>query len=258
MAFLRRIFLPAVLILLLAPACQAEDDLSFRPDEVFEAACNSYASSDFKAAVKGYEEIIEHGYESANTYYDLGNSYFKLGNLGKAVLNYERAKRLTPRDSALRSNLKYARSLIEQPPMDTRRIWLMRRARNLFDYFSIDALTIFLSLVYMIIILLLIVLIFLKGMRGAVVFAAGAATIILLLGLTLLTINIYKTEHVDSAIVLKKELGARFEPRADGIVHFKIYEGANICVIRHKGSWSQIKREDGKIGWVKASSYEII
>lgn len=44
------------------------------------------------------------------------NAYFKLGNKGKAILNYERALQLLPRDADVKSNLVYARSLIEGNP----------------------------------------------------------------------------------------------------------------------------------------------
>ena len=57
-----------------------------------------------------YEAIIREGAENGVIYFNIANSYFKSGELGKAILNYERAKRFIPRDSDLKFNENYALS----------------------------------------------------------------------------------------------------------------------------------------------------
>lgn len=236
----------------------AGEDSYFNLYLTFKRACHLYAESHFEEAIKDYEKIIEHGYESGNLYYNIGNAYFKIGFLGKAILNYERAKRLNPYDSDLRSNLEYAHSLVEEPPMDRTRIWLSRRIRNLLDSFTIDGLTKSLGVIYLGVMLLLTVLIFKKHLRKFILNAVVVLALVFMIALTLLSINIYRIEHMRSAIVLVKEVNARFEPREDATVHFKLYAGSRISLIKTRDDWSQIKREDGKIGWVESSSYEMI
>jgi SH3-like domain-containing protein len=82
--------------------------------------------------------------------------------------------------------------------------------------------------------------------------------ILFLITVTILSVNIYRLEHIKTAIIITREENARFEPLEDAVVHFKLYAGSKVFLIRTKGNWSQVKREDGKIGWVESSSYGII
>ena len=50
-------------------------------------------------------------YQDPSLFYNLGNTYFKAGELGRAILFYQKAKQLLPRDSDIKKNLAYAESL---------------------------------------------------------------------------------------------------------------------------------------------------
>lgn len=224
----------------------------------FKEASSLYAESQFKDAVKLYEGILKHGYESAPLYYNLGNAYLKLGLLGNAILYYERAKRLMPYDSDLKSNLNYANSLRRQPAMESSRLWLSRKIDTFLSAFTIDGLTLALAAIYLMVILLLSLILFKKSMRKFVFKSVVIFGLIFMLVLTLLTINIYRIEHVRSAIILTNETDARFEPLTATAVHFRLYAGSKIVMLKVRDQWSQIKREDGKIGWIESSTYDII
>ena len=79
-------------------------------DKLFYQANAAYKESKYDRAIENYEKLIKSGLESPNLYYNLGNSYFKKGEAGKAIVNYERAKRFIPNDSDLKSNYDYAHS----------------------------------------------------------------------------------------------------------------------------------------------------
>jgi tetratricopeptide (TPR) repeat protein len=73
------------------------------------AANRHFANGDFSQAAANYEKLLaEHG-PDATIYYNLGNSYQQLKQYGPAILAYERAKLLTPRDPDLLANLSRAR-----------------------------------------------------------------------------------------------------------------------------------------------------
>jgi tetratricopeptide (TPR) repeat protein len=236
----------------------AEKNASMELQLEFKKASQLYSELHFKDAITGYEEILARGYESANIYYNLGNAYFKTGALGKAILNYERAKRLRPGDNDLRSNLEYAYSLVTEPAMDRTHVWLSRKMRNFLDYFTIDGLAASLSVIYIVFICAMTLLIFKKQLRRLVLNILAILAVIFLLNLSILSINIYRATQMQPAVVISKELNARFEPLEDATVHFKLYEGCRILVLKTRDGWSQIKREDGKIGWAESSLYEII
>ena len=71
-----------------------------------------YQEERYSEAVKAYEQLVAMGVKSGPLYYNLGNAYFRIGTKGKAILNYERALQLLPRDADVKSNLDYARSLV--------------------------------------------------------------------------------------------------------------------------------------------------
>ena len=77
----------------------------------FEEGNQLYQDGDYQAALDSYLQISEAGYESGEAYYNIGNAYFKLGELGLAIVNYQRALRLMPRDDDVRTNLELANSL---------------------------------------------------------------------------------------------------------------------------------------------------
>ncbi len=68
-----------------------------------------FLSGDFAAAASAYQQTIDIHGPSSSLLYNLGNSHYRLGQYGPAILAYERAKLLPPRDPDLIANLNLAR-----------------------------------------------------------------------------------------------------------------------------------------------------
>jgi tetratricopeptide (TPR) repeat protein len=100
-----------ILSALWASAAQAADTAPASPQTTFFHANALYKDGQYDAAVQEYEQLLQSGRTSGNLYFNLGNAYFKAGKKGKAIVNYERARRLIPGDPDLRANLEYAQSL---------------------------------------------------------------------------------------------------------------------------------------------------
>lgn len=77
--------------------------------ENFREANRLFEAGEFAAAARTYQNLIDEGGPGAALYYNLGNSHQRLGDYGPAILAYERAKLLAPRDPDLRANLMLAR-----------------------------------------------------------------------------------------------------------------------------------------------------
>ncbi len=75
----------------------------------FEDVNQQFKSGDFAGAAAAYETLLETEGPRASVYYNLGNSYQQLKQYGPAILAYERARLLTPRDPDLLANLALAR-----------------------------------------------------------------------------------------------------------------------------------------------------
>jgi len=68
-----------------------------------------FAAGDYAAAAAAYDNLLTTEGPRAAVLYNLGNSYQRLGQYGPAILAYERARLLTPRDADLLANLALAR-----------------------------------------------------------------------------------------------------------------------------------------------------
>jgi tetratricopeptide (TPR) repeat protein len=101
---MRRLF-----IICLACLCGAAASAWADGPETFDRANAMFEAGDFAGAAAAYQEIlVEHG-PRAPVYYNLGNSHLRMGDYGPAILAYERARLLAPRDPDLKSNLALAR-----------------------------------------------------------------------------------------------------------------------------------------------------
>lgn len=75
----------------------------------FHDANRRFETGDFAGAAAAYEKLLAAEGPRAAVLYNLGNSYQRLGQHGPAILAYERARLLTPRDPDLQANLRLAR-----------------------------------------------------------------------------------------------------------------------------------------------------
>ncbi len=95
-------------VLLIGPYSAKASNNDNTAQEWFFEANRAYKSDQYREAAEGYLNLVEKGFKSGHLYYNLGNAYFRLGDLGKAILYYEKARLLIPRNDDLRFNLSHA------------------------------------------------------------------------------------------------------------------------------------------------------
>jgi tetratricopeptide (TPR) repeat protein len=226
------------------------------PEQLFSRANDLYRAAQYSEAVDAYETIARQGSVNGNLYYNLGNSYFKKGEIGKAILNYERARQFMPYDSDLKANLDYARSLASiNSPLYSRNRFLFW-FHSLSDGLSVDAVTVFLSILFICAFVLLTCHIFIPAIRKYTVFLLAGIIIVFSAGAFSLNWKInYLTK---GAVIIAKETQARFEPSENATAYFTLTEGNRIEVIDASAHWFKIRRPDHKVGWVDKTAVELI
>jgi len=243
------IFLTAAFIVIALPCDSfAQETTANTPGSLFYQANIYYQEGKYDAAIKGYQRLIDLGWESGNLYYNLGNSYFKERKLGLAVLSYEKARGFIPNDSDLRSNYDYTLQLLNLEPRLFGN-WLEKTAYSLFQVMTVDSLAIFLSFIYIILIVFFISGLFfsrLKRFSGLVICA-----LIPLFVLSAYALN-RKINYLNKfAVVVSSETDAKFEPLENATTYFKLNEGARVEIVERSGDWYKVRRFDNKLGWIK-------
>ena len=74
------------------------------------SAANALVESGHTAEAVQISQLVTQGVRDGALFYNLGNAYYQQGDLGRAIVSYEQAAQLTPRDTDVRQNLAQARS----------------------------------------------------------------------------------------------------------------------------------------------------
>lgn len=93
-----------------------------------DAANRAFAEGHYADAASQYESLIEREGYSATLLFDLGNAYLRQHQPARAILAYERARLLAPRDTAIAHNLAEARAAAgqaEEPAPATRLVHVL-------------------------------------------------------------------------------------------------------------------------------------
>lgn len=225
------------------------------PGYIFYKGNALYEEEDYDGAIAEYTKLLDKGLESGNLYFNIGNSYFKKGETGRAILYYERARRLIPKDGDLDANESYARSLIMGSESEGSKTW-KELIVGVFDVFTIDGLTVFLSALYAGFLLFLLAGLFLRSLKRFNRFVLPVLLIIFVLG----TLSLYhRTSVLDKeAVIISESVDAKFEPLDSATAYFNLHEGMKVNVVETKRDWSKVERFDGKAGWITSDSMERI
>ncbi len=224
-------------------------------DATFAKANNHYKNGEFKEAIADYESILAEGRTSVALYFNLGNAYFRLHQPGRALLSYERARRLQPRDPEIQTNIRLARSQLAyaRPP----RMKLLKRIVEApFQWVSLDEWTGGVLLVYLSLITMLSAMALVKAARGRLRTPARILALIFVIGLSLMYVKIKSQGR--EALVVRQRAEARFAPFEKATTHFELSEGMTVTVVEKKQGWFKVERPDGKTGWLASDAVALI
>lgn len=230
------------------------------PTTTFFEANSLYKAGRYEEAAATYASIRAAGLEGAALEYNLGNAAFKAGVFGRAILHWERARRLAPRDPDVRANLHFARKSrptaeASMPPEAS--LWL-RLFVPLAPVASTRELAAATAGIYLIAMALLTARLFATAWRTALGRAAGVAFAAFVLTGSALGLHASEEGLRPPAVVVARaaETPVRFEPSPAGTVHFTLPEGAVVQVLDRRDGWQQVARADGRRGWIEGAALE--
>jgi len=228
--------------------------------QLLDSANSAYSKKEFSKAVTLYEKILAQGTEAPELYFNLGNAWFKNNNMPKAILNYERARRLKPDDEATLVNLKMANSRIvdkmEEGPQHFITGWRIRFL-NLFSekIWSLGSIVLFLSGLCLLLVYFVSRRVWLRQLSFVcfLIFLGLSG----FTGLTAWNKNALSQTHQE-AIVMAPNVSAKGSPDDKGTDLFILHEGTKVFLLQNNAGWSEIKLPNGNTGWLPQSAFEVI
>lgn len=267
-------------LLAAAVACAAARASVESPAASFERANSAYEAGDYAQAIEGYTHVAQSGVAHPDLFFNLGNAYFKQGNLGRAVLWYERARNLAPRDPDVRENLAMTRSLLRDQqlvPNESRwRRVLLAWHRDTTTAESATVAEVF----YLLWCLLAVLFVFRETRPVARLYAKAsvmspgrllgldraqdlglAMVLVVLVGgaFAYSTLSKVRAERSRaSGVVVADEASVFSGPSHDALVQFKVHEGTIVDVRDARPGWVRVDLPGDLSGWIDESSLDRI
>ncbi len=212
----------------------------------------AYRSKNWDDAIEKYLAAVNDGASSAELFYNLGCAYFRAGDIGRAILWFERAKILKPRDRDINKNLAFTRKLtqdkIESIYRNTLLAWFWRIIERI-SFSELWWLLLIISLAATIATSFSIL-----QLRGYWFGIVLWIIFILVAGSWYMKGN--RLWEIHLGITISSKADVRSEPSSEGEILFTIHSGTRVGIIEKRRDWFRIAIEDGHTGWANENTIE--
>lgn len=227
---------------------------------LWDAANNAYIDGDYDTAVKLYNQLLESGKHGAKLYYNLGNAYFKQNRLGCAILNYNRAQLLDPRDEDISYNLALANARTVDKIEDVPQFFLKTWIGGIGEFFNSNTWSI-LSLVFLGIGLGAVIMWLVARslpLRKAGFYGAIAMAFLFISSLVYAQSARDRQINSRTGIVMNAAAPVKSSPSGTSKDIFVLHEGTKLTVHETLDGWYEISVADGNKGWISQQAVELI
>lgn len=221
-------------------------------EQIFLEAYSAYENGDYIAAVESFE-LISPEFESPALFKNLGNSYFRSNSIAMAILNYEKALKLNPRDKDVAFNLSHANALTKDR--------LKNEDDDKFENF-INSITcsfsaniwayISLAMVFIFFAFLFLMYLTKRTSIKRSLFYASFLSLLLVLGSIYFGYSSKKLISTHThCIIIDPKVDVKSEPAKAATDLFILHEGSKVLLLESRNLWIQIQIPNGTKGWVE-------
>lgn len=211
----------------------------------------AYDKGDFEQAASYYKKKLDLSASDPALLYNLGNCYYQLGDFAGALVSYERARRLAPRDSDIRENLNHVRRKLMLPEIggSENPVELLISCR---DSVRPDEWLLMAAFTWM---LIGIMFAFRRQfISGKWMFASVILSLVFLLNIVAYFFQVGLTYSAKSAVVLQKNIPVYTLPSQNSrIAELRLNPGEELCIEEERHDWMRI-RTGAAEGWVRSDA----
>jgi tetratricopeptide (TPR) repeat protein len=224
-------------------------------DSISQAA-KYYNAGKYNEAVRAYQFVLGKGFESPVLYFNLGNAFYKAGNSTYAILNYERAKKMSPNDEDINYNLDLARRQIVDNIVTLPEPGFLGWGRQLISQLTANEWGVLSIITFFIFLILFGLFLFSRTiqLKRVSFWLAALAFICSSITFTFGSSLRNRLLHHNSAVITERSLRVKGSPSETGTELFIIHEGLTVQLTDKLGDWVEIRLPDGNKGWVKEST----
>jgi tetratricopeptide (TPR) repeat protein len=224
----------------------------------FDEGLRLYRSGDMQGAISAWESVLRQGEVSGALYYNLGNAYYREKKFGQAILSYERARKLEPRDRDIVANLDLTRlATVDriEPPVH---LIIWKWVDSVRDHFALGEIA---DLFYILgfIVAGLLLLFKLGPTRYRAAFRSLMSAVLILY---VLTGGWYlwraRLDGTPFAVVMTEKTDAYSAPDEASKQLFSLHEGTKVQCGENLSGWINVRLADGRKGWIPVQSVERI
>lgn len=219
---------------------------------LFENANQQYSKGNYDKAIELYKSILNNNVESSEVYFNLGNAYYKTNKIGWAILNYEKAKKLSPQDEDIETNLALANLKTEDKIDALPQLFIYNWLDNITDSMSEKSWSV-LCIVVVIVSLVLFVIYFLSvtiNTKKVFFYLASFSMVIAICLFFFAQHSYHQIKNSVQAIIVSPTTTINGSPTEKSTKLFILHEGTKVSVTDEDNAWVEIKLANGNVGWV--------
>ena len=220
-----------------------------------------YERGEYAEAAQLYEAAVDRGYSDTALYYNLGNAYLESGDLGRAILNYMRARELSPRDSAVAENLELALGMTVDRIEAERDSLVESMSYFAYRWATTGELGALALLLWVFAGMGIGTLLVWRAfpLRETLRMATTAATAATAVSLVLLVSMIYANPYDSTGVVTAEAVDVVSGPGPQYTEEFTLHSGAQVRVADSRHGWTRIALPGGELaGWAPSHAIESV
>ncbi len=222
----------------------------------FEKGNDYYKNGKYEQAIDAYNSVLSAKKQSAELYFNLGNCYYKLNKVAPAIYNYEKALVLSPNDSDIQNNLRFAQKRTVDEIKVVPKVGFAKLLRDFTGMYHYNTWA-WISVVFSIL--------FLGCFLGYYFSAFALNKRLFFFGMFLMLVLVvvgvasasfeksyFKNER--PAIVFAEMTEVKSEPQRMGAAVVVLHEGTKVFVKETVDNWKKVQLTDGTEGWIDSEA----